>query len=41
MRAAFAELNLPTPAVLLQQRASRPTTQPGTLRHYFLTTWTP
>ncbi|WP_234540614.1 hypothetical protein [Streptomyces shenzhenensis] len=35
MRAAFAELNIPTPAVLLQQRASRSTTQPGTLRYYF------
>ncbi|MEU3296650.1 hypothetical protein ABZ722_30445 [Streptomyces longwoodensis] len=35
MRAAFAELNIPTPAVLLQQRASRSTTQPGTLRHNF------
>ncbi|MFF0066621.1 hypothetical protein ACFYRC_34910 [Streptomyces sp. NPDC005279] len=35
MRAAFAELHVPTPAVLLQQRASRSTTQPGTLRHYF------
>ncbi|WP_326809885.1 hypothetical protein OIE62_38975 [Streptomyces scopuliridis] len=37
MRAAFAELNVPTPAVLLQQRASRSTTQPSTLRHYFQT----
>ncbi|MFK0143228.1 hypothetical protein [Streptomyces murinus] len=35
MRAAFAELNIPTPAVLLQQRAARSTTQPGTLRHNF------
>ncbi|MFJ8694213.1 hypothetical protein [Streptomyces roseolilacinus] len=35
MRAAFAELNIPTPAVLLQQRAVRSTTQPGTLRHNF------
>ncbi|KOT80907.1 hypothetical protein ADK70_27010 [Streptomyces rimosus subsp. pseudoverticillatus] len=35
MRAAFAELNLPTPAVLLKQRASRSTSQPGTLRYYF------
>ncbi|MBZ3908532.1 hypothetical protein [Streptomyces griseiscabiei] len=35
MRAAFAELNVPTPAVLLQQRASRSVTQPSSLRHYF------
>ncbi|WP_394426683.1 hypothetical protein [Streptomyces sp. SGAir0957] len=35
MRAAFAEIHVPTPAVLLQQRASRSTTQPGTLRHNF------
>ncbi|MGW7510191.1 hypothetical protein ACWGJ0_21110 [Streptomyces massasporeus] len=35
MRAAFTELNVPTPAVLLQQRASRSTSQPGTLRHNF------
>ncbi|MGW0868990.1 hypothetical protein ACWD3Z_00725 [Streptomyces sp. NPDC002740] len=37
MRAAFAELNVPTPAVLLQQRASRPVTKPASLRHYFQT----
>ncbi|MFG3398963.1 hypothetical protein [Streptomyces parvus] len=36
MRAAFAELNMPTPAVLLQPRASRSVTQPASLRHYFL-----
>jgi hypothetical protein len=35
MRASFAELNIPTPAVLLQQRASRSTSQPGTLRRNF------
>jgi hypothetical protein len=37
MRAAFAELHIPTPAVLLQQRASRSVTQPTSLRHYLLT----
>ncbi|MFB8776302.1 hypothetical protein [Streptomyces broussonetiae] len=37
MRAAFAELHVPTPAVLLQQRASRSVTQPTSLRQYFLT----
>ncbi|MEV8597291.1 hypothetical protein [Streptomyces sp. NPDC052012] len=36
MRAAFAELHVPTPAVLLQQRASRSQTQPSSLRRYFL-----
>ncbi|QDO45842.1 hypothetical protein FNV62_55020 [Streptomyces sp. RLB3-17] len=35
MRAAFAELHVPTPAVLLQQRASRSLTQPSSLRNYF------
>jgi hypothetical protein len=36
MRAAFAELHIPTPAVLLQQRVSRSVTQPTSLRQYFL-----
>ncbi|MFE5372773.1 hypothetical protein [Streptomyces mirabilis] len=36
MRAAFAELHVPTPEVLLQQRASRSRAQPTSLRQYFL-----
>ncbi|MFB8290200.1 hypothetical protein [Kitasatospora purpeofusca] len=34
-RAAFAELHLPTPDILLQTRASRSRTEPASLRQYF------
>lgn len=35
MRAAFAELHLPTPAVLLRERAARAQSKPSSLRHVF------